>query len=256
MGMDGINGVQARISEIRQRFVDAGPSIGSASGSSVSGSGGSSSSFADMLASATSNGTDPTSALNMLTNADQTGGSDPTGIPGFTAAATALGANTGVGLGTGAGYGTGIGTGNGSASTRTESFVDAALRQNGDKYVWGSTAKVSDADPSAFDCSELTHWAAKQAGVDIPDGAAGQYSWLKQQNATMSVEDALKTRGALLFHFDGEPTAGRGEPPVAHVAISLGDGRTIEARGKNYGVGIFEANTQRFNFAGFVPGMK
>ena len=50
------------------------------------------------------------------------------------------------------------------------------------------------------------------------------------------------TPGALLFHFASEPQSGLGgEPPVAHVAISLGNGKTIEARGHDYGVGIFDA---------------
>ena len=75
----------------------------------------------------------------------------------------------------------------------------------------------------SFDCSELTKWAAARSGVTIPDGAAHQYVWLKQQGATMSVQQALQTPGALLFHFDSEPQPGLGgEPPVAHVAISLG----------------------------------
>jgi hypothetical protein len=38
------------------------------------------------------------------------------------------------------------------------------------------------------------------------------------------------------------------------VAISLGDGRTIEARGSEYGVNEFPA-AGRFNYAGVIPGM-
>jgi hypothetical protein len=70
----------------------------------------------------------------------------------------------------------------------------------------------------------------------------------------MSVEEALRTPGALLFRFDSDPS-GAGRPSQAHVAISLGDGRTIEARGSKYGVGSFEANTSRFNYAAAVPQM-
>ena len=125
----------------------------------------------------------------------------------------------------------------------TQQFLDAALRQSGKPYVWGATAAVSDPNPPAFDCSELTKWAAAQAGVTIPDGAAHQYVWLKEQGATMSVQQALQTPGALLFHFASEPQPGLGgEPPVAHVAISLGNGMTIEAKGHAYGVGVFPAD--------------
>ena len=134
-------------------------------------------------------------------------------------------------------------------------FVNTALSQQGKPYVWGATASATDPSPAAFDCSELTKWAAARSGVTIPDGAAHQYVWLKQQGATMSVQQALQTPGALLFHFDSEPQPGlSGEPPVAHVAISLGNGYTIEARGHAYGVGVFPA-TGRFNYAGMVPGM-
>ena len=56
------------------------------------------------------------------------------------------------------------------------------------------------ANPASFDCSELTKWAAARAGVTIPDGAAHQYVWLKEQGATMTVQQALQTPGALLFH--------------------------------------------------------
>jgi cell wall-associated NlpC family hydrolase len=72
----------------------------------------------------------------------------------------------------------------------------------------------------------------------------------------MTVQQALQTPGALLFHFASEPQPGLGgEPSVAHVAISLGNGMTMEAKGHAYGVGIFQAG-DRFDYAGMVPGMQ
>jgi hypothetical protein len=68
----------------------------------------------------------------------------------------------------------------------------------------------------------------------------------------MSVEQALKTPGALLFSFSSDPMSG-GRPSAAHVAISLGNGKTIEAKGTQYGVGSWEANTKRFQYAGVIP---
>jgi cell wall-associated NlpC family hydrolase len=149
-----------------------------------------------------------------------------------------------------------IGTaGVGTPNLTTQNFLDAALSQQGKPYVWGATASASDPSPPAFDCSELTKWAAARAGVTIPDGAAHQYVWLKQQGDTMTVQQALQTPGALLFHFDSEPQPGlSGEPPVAHVAISLGNGLTMEAKGHAYGVGVFQAG-DGFNYAGMIPGM-
>ena len=73
-----------------------------------------------------------------------------------------------------------------------------------------------------------------QAGVDIPDGATYQYLDLKHKNALIPVDQAIHTPGALLFYFSKMPQDGSGRPPVAHVAISLGDGKTIE-EGHAYG---------------------
>ena len=139
-------------------------------------------------------------------------------------------------------------------NTKVERFVDEALAQKGDQYVFGVRAKLSDPDPEKFDCSELTKWAAHQAGVEIPDGAMYQYLDLKQQDALIPVDQAMHTKGALLFYFSNEPTPGGGRPSRAHVAISLGDGRTIEAKGTKYGVGEFTAHN-RFNYAGVIPGL-
>jgi cell wall-associated NlpC family hydrolase len=141
-----------------------------------------------------------------------------------------------------------------TSNSRADAFVEAALAQRGDSYVFGAEAGLDDADPDVFDCSELTQWAADQVGVTIPDGAMYQYLDLKGKGQLTSVEEALNTKGALLFYFSSEPTANGGRPSQAHVAISLGDGRTIEARGSSYGVDEF-GGEGRFNYAGIIPGM-
>ncbi|HEX5094494.1 MAG TPA: NlpC/P60 family protein, partial [Acidimicrobiia bacterium] len=119
---------------------------------------------------------------------------------------------------------------------------------------WGSSASPTDPNPDAFDCSELTKWAAKRVGIDLPDGSWLQYLELQEQGALVPVEQALRTPGALLFSFSDEPTPGGGRPSQAHVAISLGDGKTIEARGKKYGVGTFDAGN-RFEYGAIIPGL-
>lgn len=135
-----------------------------------------------------------------------------------------------------------------------QAFLDSATAQAGDRYVFGATASIDDADPDTFDCSELVKWAAGRHGVDVPDGTWLQYLDLKSEGATMSVEEAINTPGALLFSFPSEPQPGQGRPSSAHVAISLGDGRTIEAANPRKGV-IFGEAEGRFNFAGFIPGL-
>ena len=98
------------------------------------------------------------------------------------------------------------------AGTKLDAFVEAALAQKGDAYVFGAETDLDDTNPTTFDCSELTQWAADQAGVTIPDGAMYQYLDLKSQGELMPVDEALQTKGALLFYFSTEPTADGGRP--------------------------------------------
>jgi cell wall-associated NlpC family hydrolase len=144
-------------------------------------------------------------------------------------------------------------TGSGGNST-LDTFLTSAEHQVGDPYVWGVNASVDDADPTAFDCSELTRWAAGRAGFDLQDGTWLQYLQLKEAGSLISVDEAIHTPGALLFRFSTEPTPGAGRPDTAHVAISLGDGRTVEASDPNVGVIYGEADNG-FNFAAVVPGI-
>jgi cell wall-associated NlpC family hydrolase len=146
------------------------------------------------------------------------------------------------------------GTTGATGGSLADAFVAIAQQQAGDEYVFGAETSLTDSDPEVFDCSSLTMWAAKQVGVDIQDGTWNQYLDLKGQGQTMSVEEALHTKGALLFYFSEEPTPGGGRPSSAHVAISLGDGRTIEAQNSENDVGVFQAG-DRFNFAGMIPEM-
>jgi cell wall-associated NlpC family hydrolase len=142
-------------------------------------------------------------------------------------------------------------------SPTAQAFLDTALSQRGKPYVYGATAATTDPSPRAFDCSELTKWAAARVGVTIPDGATAQYLYARDHGMTMTVDQALHTPGALLFHFSHEPRNLGDIPADGHVAISVGDGvHTIEARGHKYGTNVFDATKGReFNFAAMIPGM-
>jgi hypothetical protein len=133
-------------------------------------------------------------------------------------------------------------------------FLEIALAQSGDRYEMNAVASADDADPDVFDCSELVEWAAAQVDVDVGTASYLQYLDMKQAGALVDVERALDTPGALLFTFSDEPVPGGGRPAKAHVAISLGDGRVIEARSTKDGVGVFNAG-DRFNYAALIPGM-
>lgn len=137
--------------------------------------------------------------------------------------------------------------------TKLDTFLRVALAQAGDTYIYGYETKLNDPNPHAFDCSELVQWSAHQADVNVDDGAVYQYRQMQHAGTTMSVEEALHTRGALLFYFDSDPKSTL--PDKAHVAISLGDGRTIEARNPRKGVNIFTADNKRFNYAAYIPGL-
>jgi cell wall-associated NlpC family hydrolase len=120
-------------------------------------------------------------------------------------------------------------------------FVAKALAQVGDKYVYGAEVDLDDPDPDVFDCSELVQWACHQTGVYIPDGSTSQFNYCSAKGTRISVDAARSIRGALLFH-------------PGHVAISLGDGRTVEAANPRVGV-IIGTIGSRFTSAARVPGM-
>jgi cell wall-associated NlpC family hydrolase len=231
MALEGIAEVQARIQEIRALFAppDASTSKKAASAAEA------------MSASPT----DTTDFASLLAGASGTGapGTGTPDIASLLASASAAGTSTVAGNPT---------------STATQ-FLATALGQKGKPYLWGATAQISDPNPAAFDCSELVKWAAGRVGVSIPDGANAQYVYVRDHGAAMTVDQALHTPGALLFHFGHEPRDVGDNPSDSHVAISVGDGvHTIEARGHAYGTGIFEATGTRsgfFNYAGMIPGM-
>jgi len=148
----------------------------------------------------------------------------------------------------------GAGASAGGDNASLETFLRVAKAQVGDRYVFGAEVKLNDANPSVWDCSEFTQWAAHQAGTKIPDGATAQYLDLKQKGLLIPVDKAKDTPGALLFSFDREPRPGDGRTPGAHVAISLGDGKVVEAA--NHIAGVREASAgSRFEFAAVLPGI-
>jgi cell wall-associated NlpC family hydrolase len=135
-------------------------------------------------------------------------------------------------------------------------FLEAALAQAGDTYITDAQTDPNDPDPDAFDCSELVEWAAAQTGVQVGEASYIQYLDMKQAGTLISVEQALNTPGALLFRFPSEPVPGAPRQEGSHVAISLGDGRTIEASNPEDGVGIkLDAAGRGFNYAALIPGM-
>lgn len=141
-----------------------------------------------------------------------------------------------------------------AAISKADKFVQQALKSQGDRYEFATGRDTTDPDPSVFDCSGLVVWAAAQSGYTAPGfgnmNADEIKKYTDKTGGTMSIDEAKKSRGALLYR------GGKNDDPnqMKHVAISLGDGTTMEARGTDYGVGVFkESNT--WTNAGVLPGM-
>ena len=92
---------------------------------------------------------------------------------------------------------------NGAAQTA----VDTALAQVGDPYVYGATG------PNSFDCSGLTSYAYKAAGVSIPRTSKAQSTF-----GTAVAKSDLKP-GDLVFFYS----------PVSHVGMYIGNGQMVHA---------------------------
>ena len=136
-------------------------------------------------------------------------------------------------------------------------FVGLLLRQKGDRYLFGVENKISDPDPKSFDCAELVEWGCGRLKIDprMPDGSWLQAQHCRKHGTLIKVSQAVKTQGALLFHFTGGDPFGRNRPAMAHVAVSLGNGSTIEARGRKYGVNCFQAGGRGWTHAARIPGL-
>lgn len=111
-------------------------------------------------------------------------------------------ARDGAGL---AGLGPGV-----APSARATAAIAAARTRLGLPYVWGATG------PNSFDCSGLTGWAYRQAGLSLPRTSRQQ--WF----AGRQIGLADLAPGDLLFWGDSPPT-------IHHEAMYLGGGLMIVA---------------------------
>jgi cell wall-associated NlpC family hydrolase len=129
-----------------------------------------------------------------------------------------------------------------------QEIVDLELKQDGKPYIYGYEVDLDDPDPEAFDCSEMEEWACWQLKVKprFPDGSANQLDFCRKHDTLISIEEAISTPGALLFYQTSTHH---------HVATSQGNGKTIEARGKDYGVGQWTAYDRGWTHAALIPGV-
>ncbi len=91
--------------------------------------------------------------------------------------------------------------------------LQAALAKRGSEYEWGSKG------PTTFDCSGLTQWAYKQAGISIPPSSRTQWTAGKPVS-----KDQLQP-GDLVFYDDGS-----GDPSqIHHVGMYVGNEKMVDA---------------------------
>ncbi|WP_100497708.1 C40 family peptidase [Geodermatophilus chilensis] len=94
-----------------------------------------------------------------------------------------------------------------ASSSAVQTAVDTALAQVGDRYVYGATG------PNSFDCSGLTTFAYKAAGVSLPRTSKAQATF------GTPVSKADLRPGDLVFFYS----------PVSHVAMYIGNGQIVHA---------------------------
>jgi cell wall-associated NlpC family hydrolase len=85
--------------------------------------------------------------------------------------------------------------------------VWTALGQRGDPYVYGAEG------PSSFDCSGLTSYSWKKAGISIPRTSRSQSTYGR------AVSKSALRAGDLVFFYS----------PVSHVALYIGAGYIVHA---------------------------
>ena len=104
--------------------------------------------------------------------------------------------------------------------------LEAALEQIGTPYEWGGSG------PGGFDCSGLTSFAYRAAGVSLP------HSSRAQSRMGVAVSRGELMPGDLVFFGD----------PVYHVGIYVGNGKMVHAR--TFGVPVAVTSVDMGGYAG------
>ncbi|MCA0145774.1 C40 family peptidase [Blastococcus sp. LR1] len=101
--------------------------------------------------------------------------------------------------------------------------VDTAMAQRGKPYVWAAGG------PNAYDCSGLTQYAFRAAGISLPHSSRGQ------AGMGQAVSRAQLQPGDLVFFYS----------PVSHVGIYIGNGQMVHAPTSGDVVKVASVDTMR-----------
>ena len=112
-------------------------------------------------------------------------------------------------------------------SAAAQQAVDTARAQVGKAYRYGA------AGPDSYDCSGLTQYAYRSAGIELP------HSSRQQSELGTPVDRANLMPGDLVFFYE----------PVSHVGIYIGDGQMVHAGSEETGVQQRSVDMPGYNFA-------
>ena len=112
-------------------------------------------------------------------------------------------------------------------SAAAQTAVDTAREQVGKSYEYGGTG------PDSYDCSGLTQYAYRSAGIELPRRSSDQ--------ATVGtyVDRADLRPGDLVFYYE----------PISHVGIYVGDGQIVHAATEETGVAYESVDMAGYNTA-------
>ncbi|WP_051515751.1 C40 family peptidase [Candidatus Blastococcus massiliensis] len=105
--------------------------------------------------------------------------------------------------------------------------VDTARAQVGKAYQYGA------AGPDRFDCSGLTQYSYRAAGIELP------HSSKAQSEMGVTVHPYEMQPGDLVFFYS----------PVSHVGIYIGDSKMVHAGSESTGVEIADVGMPGFTVA-------
>jgi len=129
--------------------------------------------------------------------------------------------------------------------TKAAHLLVLALKEVGKPYVLGSEGAPEES-LKTWDCSELVQHLLAQVGVEPVTDSKGRvtpvaafdgagFQW--ERSRSIPFAEGVKLPGALLF-IQSASAYPRKPHNIGHVAISLGNGYLLEARGSRYGVTI------------------
>jgi N-acetylmuramoyl-L-alanine amidase len=144
-----------------------------------------------------------------------------------------------------------------------ERILDIAAEHVGENYIFGAFAPKNNANwRGPWDCAEFVSWCVYQAsGIlygcnnntfnpSVADAYTGY--WARDVvglGTAISITDAARRPGAALLRI---PVTGR----VGHIAISDGNGGTVEAHSRNRGVIRHVIAGRRWDRGVLVPGIQ